>query len=102
MTSFKGVTVASGFALGRVYLQGWDAAEGYASRIPSDQVENELNRLREALSRSCDQIEKIRKDLGKPRPDRNGGPSSGHGALFPDVVPFGVGPAAAAFAGLPV
>lgn len=66
MTEFKGVTVASGFALGRAYLRGWDATETYASRIPSDQVENELNRLREALARSCAQIEDIRgKQEGK-------------------------------------
>lgn len=62
--------MAGGIALGRVYLRGFDQAEGYAPRIPSDQVEHELNRLREALEASRSQIEGIRaKQESKLAPD---------------------------------
>lgn len=57
---YKGETVAGGIALGRVYLQGYEQGEGYEFRIASDQVEDELNRLRDALSRSRKQVEDIR------------------------------------------
>ena len=60
MRSFRGETVAGGIALGQVYLRGFEQAEGFAPRIPSDQVEHELNRLREALGHNRGQIEEIR------------------------------------------
>lgn len=60
MTVHRGESVAPGVAVGTVYLRGFDEAEGYAPRIPSDQVEHELNRLREALVVSRSQIEEIK------------------------------------------
>jgi phosphotransferase system enzyme I (PtsI) len=60
MKVHKGETIAGGIALGPVWLQGYDEAEGYAPRIPSDQVENELNRLREALGVSRAQIAELK------------------------------------------
>jgi phosphotransferase system enzyme I (PtsI) len=60
LTVLKGVTVAGGFALGRVHVQGYEDGEGFPARIASDQVENELNGLREALASSRAQIEEIR------------------------------------------
>jgi phosphotransferase system enzyme I (PtsI) len=56
----RGKTVAAGVSVGHVYLQGYDAAEGYTTRIPSNQVEEELNRLREALAASRAQFEEIK------------------------------------------
>lgn len=60
MRSYRGESVAPGVAMGRVHLQGYDDAVGYVPRIPSDQVEHELNALRDALQRSREQIEQIR------------------------------------------
>ena len=60
MNVHRGKTVAAGVSVGHVYLQGYDAAEGYTTRIPSNQVEEELNRLREALAASRAQFEEIK------------------------------------------
>ncbi|MHC5065283.1 MAG: phosphoenolpyruvate--protein phosphotransferase [Planctomycetota bacterium] len=57
---FKGETVATGVALGRVFLQGFEEDSGYLERIPSDQIEDELNRLRQALDLSRKQIEELK------------------------------------------
>ena len=69
VTIYKGETVAEGVALGTVFLQGFAPEEGHSRRVSSDQVEEELNRLREALARSRDQIEELKckhgKDLGR-------------------------------------
>ena len=60
MKIHKGETVAPGIALGTVFLQGYDEAEGFSPRIPSDQVESELNRLRDALAASRKQLEELK------------------------------------------
>lgn len=65
MTIHKGEIVAEGVALGNVFLQGYAAAEGYPVRISSDQVEEELNRLRDALARSRTQIEELKEKHGE-------------------------------------
>jgi phosphoenolpyruvate-protein phosphotransferase len=57
---YKGETVVGGVALGPVFLQGYESTSAYPHRIPSDQVENELNRLREALELSRAQIEELK------------------------------------------
>lgn len=58
--------MAGGIALGPVYLRGFAQAAGYTPRIPADQVEHELNRLRAALEQSRGQLEGIRaKQEGK-------------------------------------
>jgi len=59
VTIYKGETVADGVALGCVYLQGYDNVQG-SRRISSDQVEEELNRLRDALAKSRAQIEELK------------------------------------------
>lgn len=64
MTIYKGETVAAGVALGAVHLQGYAADEGYMTRISSDQVEEELNRLRAALADSRSQIEALKSKHG--------------------------------------
>lgn len=64
MTIYKGETVATGVALGVVHLQGYAADEGYSKRISSDQIEEELNRLRDALASSRTQIETLKSKHG--------------------------------------
>ncbi len=60
MTIYKGETVADGVALGLVHLEGYENAQGYSRRISSDQVEEELNRLRDALAQSRAQLEELK------------------------------------------
>src|SRR5688572_13948654 len=57
---YKGESIAAGIALGPVWLQGYDEAEGFVPRIPGDQVEAELQRLRDALAKSRGQIEELK------------------------------------------
>jgi phosphoenolpyruvate-protein phosphotransferase len=59
MNRVRGESVAPGVAVGPVHLRGF-AAEVAKPRIAADEVENELNRLREALQRSRAQIEEIK------------------------------------------
>ncbi len=60
MQVYRGEGVAGGVALGRVFLQGYPAGDGHHARIPSDEVENELNRLRDAVARSRQRLEEMR------------------------------------------
>lgn len=64
VTIYKGETVAEGIALGPVHLRGFTAEEGVLHRITSDQVEEELNRLRRALSKSRKQVETLKEKHG--------------------------------------
>jgi phosphotransferase system enzyme I (PtsI) len=59
VTIHKGETVAEGVALGHVHLEGYEDTHG-PRRISSDQVEEELNRLRDALAQSRAQIEELK------------------------------------------
>ena len=59
MTIYKGETVADGVALGHVHLEGYENDQG-PRRISSDQVEEELNRVRDALAQSRAQIEELK------------------------------------------
>lgn len=59
MTRVRGESVAPGMAVGQVVMRGF-AAESTGRRIAADEVETELNRLREALQRSRTQIEEIK------------------------------------------
>ncbi|MCC7398626.1 MAG: phosphoenolpyruvate--protein phosphotransferase [Planctomycetes bacterium] len=59
MTRVRGESVAPGIAVGPVVLRGFDA-EDTGRRITADEVEAELNRLREALDRGRAQIEEIK------------------------------------------
>ena len=59
MTRVRGECVAPGIALGPVVLRGFDAQQT-GRRIAADEVEAELNRLREALQKSRAQIEEIK------------------------------------------
>jgi phosphotransferase system enzyme I (PtsI) len=59
VTRVRGESVAPGVAVGQVRLRGF-AAESTGRRIAADEVETELNRLREALQRSRAQIEEIK------------------------------------------
>lgn len=64
MTRVRGESVAPGIAVGPVVLRGFDAQDT-GRRITADEVEAELNRLREALGRGRAQIEEIKqKQLG--------------------------------------
>lgn len=60
MTSHRGESVASGVAVGPVVLRGWEDTGALHKRIAADQIETELNRLREALQKSRAQIEEIK------------------------------------------
>jgi len=59
MTRLRGESVAPGIATGQVFLRGF-AAESTGRRIAADEIETELNRLREALQRSRLQVEEIK------------------------------------------
>lgn len=59
MTRVRGESVAPGLAVGQVVLRGF-AAEATGRRIAADEIETELNRLREALQKSRAQIEEIK------------------------------------------
>lgn len=59
MTRLRGESVAPGMAVGQVRLRGFAAGET-GRRIAADEVETELNRLREALQKSRAQIEEIK------------------------------------------
>lgn len=60
MIVHRGESVAPGIAVGPVHLRGFEAEDGGSRRIPADQVEDELNRLRDALQKSRAQIEEIK------------------------------------------
>jgi phosphoenolpyruvate-protein phosphotransferase len=60
MTVLRGESLAPGVAVGPVHLRGYEEEGGYPSRIAADQVEDELNRLREGLQKSRAQIEEIK------------------------------------------
>ena len=51
--------------MGAVYVQGYADEQGYSKRISSDQVEEELNRLRDALASSQSQIEALKSKHGE-------------------------------------
>lgn len=59
MTRVRGECVAPGIAIGPVVLRGFDAQQT-GRRLAADEVEAELNRLREALQKSRAQIEEIK------------------------------------------
>jgi phosphotransferase system enzyme I (PtsI) len=59
MTLVRGESVSPGVAVGPVFLRGFDAQQT-SRRIAADEVEAELNRLREALQKSRAQIEEIK------------------------------------------
>lgn len=59
MTRVRGECVAPGIAIGPVFLRGFEGAST-SRRIAADEVDAELNRLREALQRSRAQIEEIK------------------------------------------
>ncbi len=60
MNVLHGETVAPGIAVGPVHLLGFDEDALGANRIPKDQVDDELARLRAALQVSQAQLEEIR------------------------------------------
>lgn len=59
MNRVRGESVAPGIAVGPVFLRGFDA-ESTGRRLASDEIEAELNRLRESLQKSRSQIEEIK------------------------------------------
>jgi phosphotransferase system enzyme I (PtsI) len=59
MTRVRGESVSPGVAVGPVYLRGFDEL-GAGRRLAADEVEAELNRLREALQKSRAQVEDIK------------------------------------------
>ncbi len=59
MTRVRGESVSPGIAVGPVFLRGFDAQQT-GRRIAADEIEAELNRLREALQQSRAQIDEIK------------------------------------------
>lgn len=59
MNRVRGESVAPGMSVGPVFLRGF-AAAATGRRLASDEIEAELNRLRESLERSREQIEEIK------------------------------------------
>ncbi|MCA8949391.1 MAG: phosphoenolpyruvate--protein phosphotransferase, partial [Planctomycetes bacterium] len=59
MNRVRGESVAPGMSVGPVFLRGF-AAEDTGRRLASNEIEAELNRLREALQQSREQIEEIK------------------------------------------
>jgi phosphotransferase system enzyme I (PtsI) len=62
---YKGETIAPGVALGRVHLRGYQTEESFPLRVATDQVEQELNALRDALDLSRRQIEGLKDRHGE-------------------------------------
>lgn len=60
MKTYRGEAVAPGVAVGPVRLTGFDQHGTHARRIAADQVEDELNHLRRALTVSREQLGEIR------------------------------------------
>jgi phosphotransferase system enzyme I (PtsI) len=60
----KGESVANGIALGKVHLRGYEGAEGFTPRIPNDQIEVEIGRLRDAFGRAREQLEALKHKHG--------------------------------------
>lgn len=60
MTVLKGECVAPGVALGTIRLLGFDDEAGFPTRIPADQVDEELNLLRRGVEQSRGQLEDLR------------------------------------------
>jgi phosphotransferase system enzyme I (PtsI) len=63
MSRLRGECISPGVAVGPVALRGFDAQQSIR-RIAADEVEGELNRLREALDKSRAQIEEIKQKQG--------------------------------------
>ncbi len=63
MTRLRGECVSPGVAVGPVVIRGFDAQQT-TRRIAADEVEGELNRLRQALDKSRGQIEEIKQKQG--------------------------------------
>ena len=63
MSRLRGECISPGIAVGPVALRGFDAQQT-SRRIAADEVEGELNRLREALDKSRAQIEEIKQKQG--------------------------------------
>lgn len=59
MTRVRGESVSPGVAVGPIFLRGFDEL-GAGRRLAADEVEAELNRLREALQKSRAQVEDIK------------------------------------------
>jgi phosphotransferase system enzyme I (PtsI) len=59
MTRVRGESVSPGVAVGPIFLRGFDELGG-GRRLAADEVEAELNRLREALQKSRAQVEDIK------------------------------------------
>ena len=59
MTLIRGECVAPGVAVGQIYLRGF-ASHDSGPRIAADEVESELNRLKQALESSRCQMEEIK------------------------------------------
>jgi len=59
MTRVRGESVSPGVAVGPIFLRGFDEL-GAGRRLAADEVEAELNRLREALQQSRAQVEDIK------------------------------------------
>ncbi|MCR9246207.1 MAG: phosphoenolpyruvate--protein phosphotransferase [bacterium] len=59
MNRVRGESVAPGICVGPVFLRGFAAADT-GRRLASDEIEAQLNRLRESLQRSREQVEEIK------------------------------------------
>jgi len=56
----RGATVAPGLVLGRAHRKDYDLQRAASERVPLDEVDHELNRLRRALDQSRQQLTDLR------------------------------------------
>lgn len=59
----RGTCVAPGLALGVAHRKDYDLARAQAHRVPLDEIDNELNRLRKALDDSALQLRDLKSKL---------------------------------------
>ncbi len=66
----RGSTVSPGLVLGIVHRKDYDLSKTRAERAPRDEVESELNRFRQALDDSLEQLQDLKHRLaGRVKPD---------------------------------
>jgi phosphotransferase system enzyme I (PtsP) len=82
----RGATVAPGMVLGVVHRKDYDLARARAERVPREEIEGELNRLRAALEGSRAQLADLKARLAGKIPDEDARILDTHVAYLRDSV----------------
>jgi len=81
-----GATVSPGMVLGTVHRKDYDLARARAERIPREEIDGELNRLRAALDESRAQLADLKARLAGKIPDEDARILDTHVAYLKDSV----------------